>query len=444
VKVGFINLGCAKNRVDTEVMMGLVKKAGHQLVDKVEQAEAVIINTCGFISEAQEEAIDTILETGRLKDKGQLRYLIAVGCLSQRYGAQLYEEIPELDGIWGLLNPSEWQANLDAVFNGTRVFSINQPPGRFIEQGQRIVSTPAGWAYLKAVEGCDNHCRYCSIPSIKGPLRSRPLEDLLKEAEQMVNRGIKELTVIGQDTTLYGKDLYGQSRLAELIGRLDGIEGLEWLRLMYLHPAHITGEMIEALSRGKKLVPYLEIPVQHASSRILSAMGRRHDKEHLIKLFSDIRAALPGVVLRTTVMLGFPGETEEDFQELLEFMEAIRFDWLGAFTFQAQEGTPAYAMPEQIDDEIKARRKDIVLSVQKHITRQKNIERLNTRQRVLVSSTASKSLYLGRTAFQGPEVDGMTIVKSETSLKKGCFYEVLLKAVRDFDMIGEVVNESAQ
>ncbi|MEN6390602.1 MAG: 30S ribosomal protein S12 methylthiotransferase RimO [Syntrophomonas sp.] len=444
MKVGFINLGCAKNRVDTEIMMGLVKKAGHQLVDKIEQAEAVIINTCGFILEAQEEAIDTILETGRLKNNGLLRYLIAVGCLTQRYGAQLYEEIPELDGIWGLLNPSEWQANLDTVLSGTKVFSVNQPPDRFIEQGQRIVSTPPGWAYLKAVEGCSNHCRYCSIPSIKGPLRSRSIEELVKEAEQMVNRGIKELIVIGQDTAIYGKDLYGKSRLSELIDGLDGVEGLEWLRLMYLHPAHITGELIETFARGKKVVPYLEIPIQHASSRILSAMGRRHDKEHLIKLFQDIRAALPGVVLRTTVMLGFPGETEEDFQELLEFIEATRFDWLGAFTFQAQEGTPAYTMPEQVDDEIKTRRKDIVMSVQKHITRKKNIERLNTRQKVLVSSTASKSLYLGRAAFQGPEVDGMTIVKSEKSLKKGCFYEVLLKAVRDFDMIGEVVNEPTQ
>lgn len=444
MKVGFINLGCAKNRVDTEVMMGLVKKAGHQLVDKVEQAEAVIINTCGFISEAQEEAIDTILETGRLKDKGQLRYLIAVGCLSQRYGTQLYAEIPELDGIWGLLNPAQWQANLDSVLSGKKVFSVNQPPDRFIEQGQRIVSTPAGWAYLKAVEGCDNHCRYCAIPSIKGPLRSRPVENLLKEAEQLVNRGIKELIVIGQDTAVYGKDLYGKSQLAELISSLNGIKELEWLRLMYLHPAHITGEIIDALARGKKVVPYLEVPIQHASPRILSAMGRRHDKEHLIKLFQDIRAALPGAVLRTTVMLGFPGETEEDFEELLEFIETVRFDWLGAFTFQAQEGTPAYTMPEQVDDEIKARRKDKVMSVQKHITRKKNIERLNTRQKVLVSSMASKSLYLGRTAFQGPEVDGMTIVKSEKYLKKGCFYEVFLKAVRDFDMIGEVVNEPAQ
>lgn len=444
MKVGFINLGCAKNRVDSEVMMGLVKKAGHQLVDRVEQAEAVIINTCGFISEAQEETIDTILETGRLKEKGRLRYLIAVGCLTQRYGSQLYEEIPELDGIWGLLNPSECQANLDSVFSGTRVFSINQPPDRFIEQGQRIISTPPGWAYLKAVEGCDNHCRYCSIPAIKGPLRSRPVEELVKEAEQLVNRGIKELIVIGQDTAVYGRDLYGKPVLAELINRLDGVKGLKWLRFMYLHPAHITGEMIDALARGKKVVPYLEIPIQHASSRILSAMGRRHDKEHLVKLFRDIRAALPGVALRTTVMLGFPGETEEDFQELLEFIEAIKFDWLGAFTFQAQEGTPAYNMPEQIDDEIKARRKDMVMSVQKHISRKKNIERLNTRQKVLVSSSASKSFFIGRAAFQGPEVDGVTIVKSEKSLKRGCFYEVLLKAVRDFDMIGEVVNEPAQ
>lgn len=444
MKVGFINLGCAKNRVDTEVMMGLVKKAGHQLVDKVEQAEAVIVNTCGFISEAQEEAIDSILETGRLKDKGQLRYLIAVGCLSQRYGDQLREEIPELDGIWGLLNPSEWQANLDAVLSGKKVFSINQPPDRFIEQGQRVLSTPPGWAYLKVVEGCDNRCRYCSIPSIKGPLRSRPLDDLFLEAEQLVKRGIKEVTVIGQDTALYGKELYGKSCLPELIGGLDSIEGLEWLRLMYLHPAHINGETIEAISRGKKVVPYLEIPIQHASSRILSAMGRGHDKEHLMKLFSDIRAAVPGVVLRTTVMLGFPGETEEDFCELLECIKGMRFDWLGTFTFQAQEGTPAYTMPMQIDDETKARRKDMVMSVQRHITRQKNIERLNTRQKVLVSSMASKSLYLGRAAFQGPEVDGMTILKSEKSLKKGCFYEVVLKAVRDFDMIGEVANESAQ
>lgn len=444
MKIGFISLGCAKNRVDTEIMMGLVKKAGHQMVNEIEQAEAVIINTCGFISEAQEEAIDTILETGRMKDEGQLKYLLAVGCLSQRYGGQLYEEIPELDGIWGLLNPLEWESNFNAVISGKRVFSINQPPDSFVEKGSRILSTPPGWSYLKVVEGCDNRCRYCSIPIIKGSLRSRPLDDLVKEAEHLVNRGVREITLIGQDTALYGRDLYGGPRLAELVGRLDGIEGLEWLRLMYLHPAHITSELLDVLSRGNKIVPYLEIPIQHASSRVLEAMGRRHNKEHLEQLFQDIRAAVPGMVFRTTVMLGFPGETEEDFQELLYFIDKTRFDWLGAFTFQAQEGTPAYVMPGQIDEEIKALRKDKVMSMQKLITRQKNIERLNTQQRILVSSVASKKLYLGRGAFQGPEVDGITIVKSEKPLKKGCFYEVRLKAVRDFDMIGEVANESAQ
>ncbi|HWP96185.1 MAG TPA: 30S ribosomal protein S12 methylthiotransferase RimO [Syntrophomonadaceae bacterium] len=444
MKVGFISLGCAKNRVDTEIMMGVVKKAGHQLVERLEEAETVIINTCGFISEAQEEAIDTILETARLKEQGGLKHLLAVGCLTQRFGQQIYQEIPELDGVLGIASFDALEGVLEEIASGGRVLQTPSLPEILVEKRPRILSTPPGWAYLKIVDGCDNHCRYCTIPSIRGKFRSRSLEELSGEAQKLVRQGIKELILVGQDTACYGRDLYGKGCMPQLLELLAQIPDLEWLRVMYLHPAHIDQEIIEALAGQDKVIPYLETPIQHASSRILQEMGRRHDRQHLEELISSLRARIPGLVLRTTVMLGFPGEQDSDFQELEDFVLGTEFDWLGAFVFQAQEGTPAAAMTGQIPDEIKVQRRDRIMTIQKRITRKKNIARVNTRQQILVSAQLSKNLYLGRGYFQAPEVDGVTLLKSETPLKKGQFFPACLKAVRDYDMIGEIIDESAQ
>lgn len=341
MKVGFISLGCAKNRVDTEIMMGIVKKSGHQLVEKAEQAEAIIINTCGFISEAQEEAVDTILQTAQLKEKGHLRCLLAVGCLAQRYGEQLYQEIPELDAVLGLSHMhslTEVLDDLDDINQGRRILRLAPPPETFIEKGKRVLTTPPGWAYLKIVEGCDNRCSYCAIPQIKGSLRSCPVEELASEAKSLVRKGAKELILIGQDTALYGRDIYGRPSLGELAARLEQIEGLEWLRLMYLHPAHLEDALIEQIAESVKIVPYIDVPIQHVSDRILSAMGRGHRRERLVKLFDRLRSRIPGLTLRTTVMVGFPGESDQEFVELMDFVSEIKFDWLGAFLFQAQEG----------------------------------------------------------------------------------------------------------
>lgn len=444
MKVGFISLGCAKNRVDTEIMMGVVKNAGHRIVESLEEAETVVINTCGFISEAQEEAIDTILETARLKETGALKHLLAVGCLTQRFGKQLYEEMPELDGVLGISPFGALAGALDKMAGGERVLRVGPLPEHFIEKGPRILSTPPGWAYLKIVDGCDNHCRYCTIPSIRGKYRSRPMEELYKEAQKLAHRGIKELILVGQDTAEYGRDLYGEGQVPRLLDLLGQVQGLEWLRIMYLHPAHIDQAIIEAMAGQEKVVPYIEIPVQHAASRILDKMGRRHDREYLEELIARLRDRIPDLVLRTTVMLGFPGEKEDDVRELEDFIKSMQFDWLGAFVFQAQEGTPAASMPDQVGDAEKIERRDRIMATQKRITRRKNLARINTRQRILVSDQAAKNLYLGRGYFQAPEVDGVTLVKSEHSLKKGQFYQTILKAVRDYDMIGEIVDESTE
>ncbi len=444
MKVGFISLGCAKNRVDTEIMMGIIRGSDHQLVQNIEQAEAVIINTCGFISEAQEEAVDTILQTAQLKESGPLKYLLAVGCLAQRYGEQLFEEIGELDAVLGLPFMHTLNQVLGELSKGDRIVRVAPPPETFIEKGRRILTTPPGWAYLKIVEGCDNRCSYCAIPQIKGRLRSRPIEELVGEAKSLIRQGVKEITLIGQDTALYGQDLYGKASLSALTERLEQVEGLEWLRLMYLHPAHIDDEIIEKVASSSVIVPYLEVPIQHISDRILKAMGRGHQRSRLEELFAMLRLKIPRLSLRTTVMVGFPGESEDEFTELMEFARQVKFDWLGAFAFQAQEGTRAESLQGQIPEDVKVNRLNLILDQQRKITRRKNISRVQSRQKILVSSQVSKNLYMGRGVFQAPEVDGVTIIRSQSPLKKGTSYDVLLKAVRNYDMIGEINDEPSQ
>lgn len=441
MKVGFISLGCAKNQVDTEIMIATLKRAGYKIVSGLDRAEVIVVNTCGFINAAKEEAINTIIETGKLKTAGRLQYLLATGCLVQRYGQEMLDEMPELDGIIGISLFTDIDRALSRIRAGERLALVGEPPSVFIEKGPRVLTTPPGSAYLKITEGCNNRCSYCAIPLIRGSLRSRPRIEIVQEARELVGRGVRELVVVGQDTAMYGADLLGRGDLPQLLQELAAVEGLEWIRLMYLHPAHIDEQIIAAVAGYEKVLPYLDIPIQHASDPVLKNMNRKHNREHLQALIRRLRDNIAGLVLRTTVMLGFPGESETDFQILYDFVQETEFDWLGAFAFTAEEGTPACSLPAQVPEEIKRKRRDAILHLQQGITRRKNMERIDQVVKVLISSHSSKNMYLGRAYFQAPQVDGLIMVKSEDKLPKGEFVEVKLKGIRKYDMIGEPVDE---
>jgi len=441
VKVGFISLGCSKNQVDTEIMIAIMKAAGYKIVNKLNRAEIIIINTCGFIDAAKEEAIHTIIKTGQMKSAGHLQYLLATGCLAQRYGQELLDEMPELDGVVGISFFTDIDKAVRRVQDGERLALLGRPPELFIEKGPRVLTTPAGSAYLKITEGCNNCCSYCAIPSIRGRLRSRPRHEIVQEARELADRGIRELVVVGQDTAVYGNDLVGRCDLSELLKEMAAIDGLEWIRLMYLHPAHIDNQIIDTIGAEDKVLPYLDIPIQHAADRVLKSMNRQHDYQQLHSLLTHLRNQIGDLVLRTTVMLGFPGESDKDFAFLLEFIRATEFDWLGAFMFTAEEGTRAFNMPDQVPEKIKQERWDEVMRLQQCITRSKNMSRIDKDEKILISSQASKHLFIGRAYFQAPEVDGITMVKSESKLVKGNFINVRLRGIRDYDMIGEPVDE---
>jgi len=438
VNVGFISLGCPRNQVDTEIMMDILKKSGHRIVNTIERADVVVINTCGFITDAKQESIDTIIETGRLKDSGAVKYIVAAGCLVQRYGQELIEEMPELDGVLGISRFKEIHRAISAIENGEKPVMLGDAPTEYIENGPRVLTTPPGMAYLKIAEGCNNFCSYCAIPAIKGRLRSRPIEDIEQEARLLVKKGIKELVIIAQDTAAYGMDIYNKRSLPEVLKKLSAIDELSWLRVMYLHPAHFDRELIESIAREEKVIPYLDIPIQHVSNRILEKMNRRHDFRHLQTLISDLRSEIDDLVLRTTVMLGFPGEDEQDYKQLYDFVADTRFDCLGTFAFTPEEGTRAELMDNQVPVEIAQQRVDSIMRLQKKISRDKNINRIGRKEQILVSSQLDKNLYIGRGYYQAPEIDGVTIIKTPVRLKKGEFVEVELKGVRDYDMIGEI------
>jgi ribosomal protein S12 methylthiotransferase len=426
-------------------MMALLNSAGHKIVNSIERADAVIINTCGFIEEAREEAINTILETAELKAGGILKFLVATGCLAQRYGKELFDEMPELDAVVGISYFVAINDILTDLQKGKRILRAGPPPKTFIEKGPRILSTPPGSAYLKIVEGCNNRCSYCAIPYIRGNLRSRPIAELVEEAHILAGQGIKELVLIAQDTANYGYDLQGEYLLPRLLEELqEKVDGIDWIRLLYLHPAHINDDIINSIASLDKVIPYMDIPIQHVSSKILKMMNRKHDHKHLETLITKLKNEIDDLVLRTTVMLGFPGEEETDFKELYDFIQKVEFDWLGAFTFNPEEGTVASNLPYQIEETVKKNRLETILKLQQRITRKKNITRINNIEEILVSGQISSNLYIGRAYFQAPEVDGLTLIKCNSKLPRGEFTRVRFAGVRNYDMIGELIDEPAQ
>ena len=438
-KIGMISLGCPKNQVDAEHMLALMDAEGWEIVDYVDGCDAVIVNTCGFIDDAKKEAIENILDMVELKKEGVISKIIVTGCLAQRYKDEIVKEIPEVDAVIGIGANGDIIKTVEEVMSGVDTIEKYPPQCELPLEGQRILTTPHYWAYLKIGEGCSNRCTYCTIPSIRGNMRSRSMENVIDEAKQLAESGVKELILIAQDTTSYGLDLYGELKLAELLNELCKIDSIEWIRLLYCYPDRITDELIETMKNQEKVVNYIDLPLQHADDKILKAMNRRGDQALIRNVISKLREEIPDVVIRTTFIVGFPGEGEEEFETLAEFVNEIEFDRLGVFTFSPQEGTPAFDMEDQVDEDIKARRGEVIMQDQYSIMEEKNNEKIGKTYRVVVEDYDGYSdSYTGRTYMDAPEIDGLVKFTSHKDLDIGDFVDVEIFDVEDYDLIGEV------
>lgn len=437
-KVGMISLGCPKNQVDAEHMLAMMDAEGWEIVDYVDGCDVVIVNTCGFIDDAKKEAIENILDMVELKKEGVISKIIVTGCLAQRYKDEIVKEIPEVDAVVGIGANGDIIKTVEEVMSGVDTIEKYPPQCELPLDGQRILTTPQYWAYLKIGEGCSNRCTYCTIPSIRGNMRSRSMENIIDEAKQLAELGVKELILIAQDTTSYGLDLYGELKLPELLNELCKIDSIEWIRLLYCYPDRITDELIETMKNQEKVVNYIDLPLQHADDKILKAMNRRGDQALIRSVISKLRAEIPDVVIRTTFIVGFPGEGEEEFETLAEFVNEIEFDRLGVFTFSPQEGTPAYDMEDQVEDDVKTRRGEVIMQDQYSIMEEKNNEKIGKTYKVVVEDYDGYSdSYTGRTYMDAPEIDGLVKFTSHKDLDIGDFVDVEIFDVEDYDLIGE-------
>ena len=442
MKILFISLGCDKNLVDTEKMIGLLSERGYEFTDDETQAQAVIVNTCCFIGDAKEESINTLLEMAELKKSGQLKAIIASGCLAQRYKEEIQKEIPEVDALIGTMSVSAIADTLDSVVKGMPRNTFYELSTKPYSGGKRILTTGGHFAYLKIAEGCDKNCTYCIIPKVRGGYRSIPMEELIEEAKKLAEEGVKELILVAQETTLYGKDLYGRKSLPELLKKLCEIPGLYWIRVLYCYPEEITDELIETIKNEKKICNYLDIPIQHASDDVLRRMGRWTNEEHLRTVIGKLRESIPDIALRTTLISGFPGETQEDFEELYRFVNEMEFDRLGVFTYSAEEDTVAADMPDQIPEEVKAARRDELMQLQQAIAFEKNEDMPGKIMTVMVEGkVADEDVYVTRTYRDAPGVDGYLFLKTTARLVSGDFVKVIVTDVNEYDLIGEIYNE---
>lgn len=443
VKVGCISLGCPKNLVDSEIMLGILKRGDYEITTDLEDAETIIVNTCAFIGDAKEEAIDAILKTALLKKTGRLKSLIVTGCLAQRYKEDIFKEIPEVDAVVGTGSISEIKKAIEKTLNGdgNKVLYANDPFDVEHLDNQRMLSVNGATQYIKIAEGCSNFCTYCIIPTLRGPYRSRTFESVLSEAENLVGKGARELIVIAQDVSRYGEDNYGQTKLVELIHKLSGIKNLKWIRLMYCYPERITEELISELKNNPKLVRYLDIPIQHASDKIIRLMGRKSRREDLISLITMLRTEIPDIILRTSLIAGFPGETEEDFQILCDFIKEYPFDRLGVFAYSREEGTPAAVMKNQVTEGIKQERRGRLLDIQQDIVIAKAEKRIGKVYDVMVQDVASDGIfYYGRSYGEALEIDPVIYMASAEPLEAGTFVKVKILDINKMDLIGEVVG----
>ena len=437
MKILFTSLGCDKNLVDTEVMLGELAEEGYLFTDEEAEADIVIINTCCFIRDAKEESIETILSMAELKKTGQIRALLVTGCLAQRYREEIQKEIPEVDAVLGITDIHSIVRAVRETLAGGAKNHIGESAPAPVSGTRRIVTTGGHYAYLKIAEGCDKHCTYCIIPKIRGNYHSVPMEDLLEEAAYLASQGVRELILVAQETTVYGVDLYGDKRLPELLRELCRIEGLRWIRLLYCYPEEITKELVEVMRQERKVCHYLDIPIQHASDAVLKRMGRRTSEADLRKVIAMLRAEIPDICLRTTLISGFPGETEEDFIRLYQFVNEMEFDRLGVFAYSLEEDTPAALMPDQIGEEVREGRRNELMELQQEIAFEKAAEKKGqVLEAVVEGYLPEERIYVARTYMDAPNVDGYLFFEAEREIESGSFVEVEVTDSSDYDLVG--------
>ena len=449
-KVLFISLGCDKNLVDSEKMLGLLGDSGYAIVEEESEADAIVVNTCCFIHDAKEVSIETILEMAEWKQKGNVKALVVTGCLAQRYQDEIEEAIPEVDAVIGTTGYTEIVKILDQLLDKSEIEheeehsllsccpSIDLLPASLSDK--RVVTTGGYTAYLKIAEGCNKRCTYCVIPYIRGRYRSFPMEDLLEEAERLAKSGVKELILIAQETTVYGTDLYGRKALPELLRKLCQMDGLSWIRILYCYPEEITDELIQVIKEEEKICHYLDIPIQHSEDRILRNMGRKTNRAELISLVEKLRSEIPDIVLRTTLITGFPGETEDEFEHMLDFVDEMEFDRLGVFPYSPEEGTKAAEMEDQVPDEVKEQRRDAIMELQQEISAGAAADRIGEEMSVLIEGYLyEEDIYVGRTYMDAPKVDGNVFVRSEEEMISGDIVPVRITGANEYDLMGDVI-----
>ena len=442
----FVSLGCDKNLVDTEVMLGMLASRGYQMVEDESEADIIVINTCCFIHDAKEESIQNILEMADLKKTGRLKALIVTGCLAQRYKEEIIQEIPEVDAVLGTTSYEEIAHVIDGVLSDSPMergdvrLTMKDVDYLPVTDTHRMVTTGGHFAYLKIAEGCDKHCTYCIIPKVRGDFRSVPMEQLLSEAEYLAEQGVKELILVAQETTLYGKDLYGEKSLHKLLRELCKISGIRWIRILYCYPEEIYDELIQTIKEEPKICHYLDLPIQHANDEILKRMGRRTTKQELIDIISKLRREIPDIALRTTLITGFPGETKEQHEELMEFVDEMEFERLGVFAYSQEEDTPAAEFPDQVPQELKEERRDEIMELQQEISYEKSQSMIGKVLEVMIEGkVADENAYVGRTYRDAPNVDGLIFVNTSEELMSGDFARVKVTGSADYDLIGELL-----
>ena len=446
MKVFFVSLGCDKNLADSEQMLGILTRNGHEIVGSEEEAEAIIVNTCCFIKDARDESVQTILEMAEYRKNGPCRAFIVTGCMAQRYQQEILDEIPEVDAVLG---PSSYDAILEALSAAGRRerYSLFRDIDHLVQDPSegRVLTTGGHYGYLKIAEGCDKHCTYCIIPKLRGSYRSVPMERLVQQAQDMADRGVRELILVAQETTVYGTDLYGRKCLAELLRKLCRINGIRWIRILYCYPEEIDDDLIEVMRDEKKICHYLDLPIQHASDRILKRMGRWTSRADLTEIVSRLRREIPDIILRTSLITGFPGETEEDHQILMDFVDEMEFDRLGVFTYSQEDDTPAASMPDQIPEETKLKRQEEIMLLQQENTAEKGEQKIGQEMLVMIEGKVSgENAYIGRTYGDAPKVDGYIFVQTGELLMTGDFARVTVTGALEYDLIGEITDESAE
>ena len=442
MKILFISLGCDKNLADSEEMLGLLTAGGHEITDDETQADAIVINTCCFIKDAKEESVETILEMAEYKKTGSCHALVVTGCMAQRYQKEIIQEVPEVDAVLGTTSYGDIVKALEEAVAGNHFEEFRDIDYLPDTGSKRVLTTGGHFGYLKIAEGCDKHCTYCIIPKLRGRFRSVPMERLVAQAEDMAEQGVKELILVAQETTVYGKDLYGKKSLHILLKKLCEIRGIRWIRVLYCYPEEIYDELIETIRDEKKICHYLDIPIQHASDHILKRMGRRTSKQELIDIVGKLRKEIPDIVLRTTLITGFPGETEEDHEELKEFVDEMEFDRLGVFTYSPEENTPAAEMADQVPEEVKEERRDELMELQQEISYDRGQDRIGQELLVMIEGkVADESAYIGRTYGDAPKVDGYIFVQTGELLMTGDFAKVRVTGALEYDLIGVLSDE---